>query len=326
MMNLTMILVGYSPFLRDFTVYLILFALTYAFSLVFLDFYTGGDQVYYTRFFEAAVDATLEEIASLQVAHTGSSEPLFGITIWGAAHAFPKIEFVAFTNSILVCMLVAGLRRLHAYPIYYPLILTNYYLFVLLLSAERLKFACIALLAFGIVSGLKRYIFLAAAPLFHFQAVLFASVAFGEKVLSLLKGLLRLQLRPIPFIVLGLSSIAALAIYLAFQDIIGFKSSHYSSHGITGIYKSLLLSICGIVLASRNDRSVAFFTFAPLIIAAYRFGDNRVNIVTFTFFMYFLLRADRGLNLFAVIPLLYFSIKGVVFLSDVSRLGTGFPQ
>jgi len=316
------VLVSYNKFLT--VAILAVFApVAFIMSLHFSQLYVEGDQYHYTRLYNSLTHASVTEVPILQLAHTGSIEPLYGLIAWVGSKIAAKEVWFSLFNTILVILLFALLRKNRISMIVYPLVFTNYYLFVLLFAAERLKFAIICLLLFGLIESKWRYFWAALSPLFHLQSVLFASGIVGSEISKLLRRIMRgkLPLRPVVVTMLILSLLAA--IFLTFQTRISIKFAHYQGSGVGELVKSIVFFV--IAIAFSRDRLQTIIAFSGLFVAAYLLGDTRINMVAFLFALYPTFGWLKGANPVTILLLTYFSLNGIVFLSNIADHGTGYP-
>lgn len=308
--------------LKRILAYVIFFAISFIFSMVFSDLYTLGDQAFYTSLYDSLETAKIWHIPILQRAHTGSVEPLYGLTAWTGAHLLEKRWWFSIFNGILAILLLVFVRKFRASPLLYPLIFSNFYFFVLMFSAERLKLAVICAILYAIIDTKRRYVFAIASILYHFQATLFAIPIISERITILFRLLLRGRLRPRSIIFLSFLCVSVFLIGALFQDTISGKFAHYSEEpGNSGLAKMLVFSVVGIAF-SRN-RMAAVLTFSALSVIVSIIGGERVVIVAFFLAIIPTFAWKRGLNPITIPLLLYFSWKGVWFLQEVGEFGKG---
>src|SRR5690606_16850150 len=114
----------------------------YFFSTWFLDLYVGGDQQYYRAFWTAMTWAKPDQWQDIQGRYLGSNDYLYSVIIsFGTNSGFDRTSYISFWNALLTGTLSYILVKYRASFLFAALLLTNYYLLVLLSSAERVKFA-----------------------------------------------------------------------------------------------------------------------------------------------------------------------------------------
>lgn len=302
----------------------VVFPAGYFFSLYYSELYMGGDQVAYNALYQTLVETELGDISFAQREYTGSSEPLYGIVAWVGSQLTSKNEWFSIFNAMLLASLLAMLEKRRVSRLLYPLIFTNYYLFVIAFSAERLKFAVMLAFLAYLAPARWKYPVASLSILFHFQGLLFGLGLFGRKAKEVFGILVHGRLKTKLLIQIFFIATFLTIIWLTFGKAITLKLSHYVGNNISLQYKFLVFCISGLLLA--RDKMEAFFTYLALGIATIMLGGDRLNMVTFMFTIYYSFAWNRGLNPVTFLLLSYFSWRGLVFLSDIASLGTGYPQ
>ena len=303
-----------------------LFILFYVVSLHYSALYidTSGDPFHYQNFYDNLVGAEFSEFPYLQFRYTGSAEPAFGALMWVFAHFFERPTIIAIMNGFFAILLVKGLRHLNTHPFMIALVLSNYYWFVLLLAAERLKFAFLMLTLFFVAKGSKKLVFALLAPLFHVQTVIIYGVFITQRLADSFLQILRtrkIKWLPLFEIIAFISFVVFVGIWL--QDRIAVKISSYSGASDNSIWKSLAMMLLSLTLT--RERIKALLLFAPLIFLAYMLGGSRINMIAFLVLAYYAVTHRRGLNITGIAVFSYFSVKGFMFLNDITVHGTGYP-
>jgi hypothetical protein len=315
--------VSKSLFLKVVFAAFVLFPASYYFSYVYGALYTGGDQLAYNDLYDALKLADLTSIPFLQYAYTNSSEPLYGLLAWVGSRLMPKNEWFSIFNALLILLLFAFLERRRVSRILYPLIATNFYLYVVMFSAERLKLAILMILFFSLVSRPRWKIVAGVfSVVFHFQSVLFAAGFFGPRVAAILRGAAVGKLRRGQLLVLIVGVFGLFAILMIFGGAIAGKMTNYIGSGLSELTKFAALFAVALLLV--RDKFATFMTFLPLALASFILGDERVNIVTFAFVINSAFSWNRGLNPIALALLVYFSFGGLNFLTTVEKYGTSY--
>ena len=306
----------------------ILFLITFFISLALFEVYYAGDQFYYTDFYYTARDTSFSNIAWLQLQTTGSAEPFFGIMVWLASAVFEKSTFMSLANGAGVIVLRRVVLRLGASPLLFPLVLSNYYLMVVLIPAERLKFALIFLGIAYLSKGVWRYAAMGVALLFHFQTLAFISVLASRTLYYSLRDLAIHRGRKFYFsiatnvFILVSLALAFFFVMNSYQFQIQAKLGRYQENEISEILRSLIFLCAALWLA--RDRIEVVFVFAPLLVLAFSLGGERVNMVSFLFLCGYMLSYKRGLNFTSATLLLYFVWKNVDFTVTFIEHGTGW--
>jgi hypothetical protein len=301
----------------------LLFIASFYLSNHVLSIYTAGDQIYYTRFYNALSYAPIQSIPSLQLAHIGNSDPLFGIIMWVGARLFEKNAYVSFFNGILSVLLFLYLSR-NKVPVWvYPLFFTNFYFIVIATSAERLKFSIIFVLLFLLIKSRSRYLAAAASIFIHLQnVILYVSVIFKD-LAKYIYGALRsgrLDMKQAA-VVVGSVLVIGFLVYSSI-DVIVLKLSYYQSLLIEeSLSLIMLLTITLIVVRDKGD---ALLSMIPIIIASYILGGSRVNMIGVMVFIYFVVRDRRCSHPVFLLTMGYFSYKSIGYVESMYMYGDGF--
>jgi hypothetical protein len=306
--------------------YLIFSVAVFAFSLLFSEAYQLGDQIFYRQFYAALAHSSIEDVSPLQLIYTGSGEPLYGLIAWiGAKLSISKDVYFSIINSILCLVTLIFLLRNTAAPIYIFLIFANYYLFVLFGPAERLKVAFLfTTIAAATTSKNVKYAALSSALLCHFQTF----ILLGSRVFGLISMMHIRHLKKKKIIVsIAIGGIASIILvewfFWRFSSLIFEKLEAYrSNHGAASISNILILMVLSIFILKR--RFDALLTLSACSIAAIIVGPERVNMIAFTLFSYFTVIDKRTGHPAVIALMIYFAIKGVIFVADVFMRGTGF--
>lgn len=289
--------------------------------------YVKGDQEFYRAFYTQLTHAQFSEIMILQLINTGSAEPLYGILMWiGSNIGIDKDVYIGIFNTVLFCAIFYFLRKNNSSILFASLVLSNYYLVVMLTSAERLKFSYIALTIAALQLPFGRKIWGLISIFFHFQSlILISSKIAGRLSKTTLKR--RISRRNLAIFFLGsILSIAALAVFLrAFSGIITAKLLVYANSAeIFGFLSTLLLMILSVfIFKSKKEvlTSLAICALFSIIV-----GPERVNMIAVTAFIYFVVTERKTSNPLAIGLMLYFSVKTIDFVQQIFQYGNGYHE
>jgi len=293
----------------------------YFISLFLLDKFVRGDRISYNLLYAQLSISDFSEIGELQRIITGSGELLYGITIWIASRWLPNDVFLSIVNATMCAMLVVLLAK-HRAPLWLiVLILANFYLIVLITSAERLKFSVFMLLAATMMRArAAKLVFLGAAPLFHMQTLIYylallVGAFFEGKDLRNVAGRFNKPL------FIGCSILCLGLLFLWKRDYILMKFSGYSD------YQGELLQIAALT-------AISFLTFRPIAhptislialwLPVYVLGESRVNMIGCMVYLYYCIRCNKLDNPFLGALLVYFAYKSVGFIESTIKYGNGF--
>lgn len=305
-----------------------IFVTAYYASLRFLELYDLGDQVWYTQLYNILEFTPFLDVPLVQREHVGGAEFLYGYVMWVGSHVgFQKGVYIALFNAVLICLLFVFLKMNRAGLAVTSLALSNYYLLVLITSAERLKFAYLVLLIAAVATARwKRVLALALAPAFHFQTLLFYGGLLAPQALNLLISNPRMRARAL--MVIGGAIIGGLIVSAIFSEAILHKLWYYTAHrpdgGILELADIAVLSIVGLMVA--RDKLRIASAMSPMIIAVGIFGGERINMIGFTLMFYFLVDERRVHHPLFILILCYFSYKSIGYIDNVLTYGTGFSE
>jgi len=298
--------------------------LAFLISLLLCHYYVGGDQHAYIRVYNMMPNLGLIEAQQYYQKYLTSRELVHFILIFIFSRITEKAVFISIFNSLLVYSALVFFRRLGAnFFISATILLTNYYVYVLFIPAERLKFGILLLLVSLIfANSQKKSIFYSLLSIFaHFQMAIIYSALVFEHSISKVKVLLINFKLSIHLIFL---LIFPILVFLIFHDAILHKVNvaMIDSNGLRGILKPVIF-LLGSLIYAKNRVSIVYM-FIPLIIAAFFLGDSRVNMFCFFIFLYAALPVKNGWNLGIFITILYFGLKSFFFIEQVIKYGNGF--
>ena len=245
----------------------IVFIFTYVWSKYIFLHYTAGDQIAYGLFFEQSMGKSFLEIFNLQMGLLGASEPGFSLLIYLVNGMLSKSTFMSLVNGLLSVLFYLFIKdRKYAWLIFIFFIL-NYYTSVLFFSAERLKFAIIALLLVQMIqSPYLKGVMLFIPGFFHFQYLTILPILYGRYLLANPSFIF------FTFVVF-LSGVSV--IYFQFMDAIILKYYAYTvTFNMIGLGKVLILGI--ILMTVSNQRKFDFLVAIYFLFLTILFGSDRI--------------------------------------------------
>lgn len=303
------------------------FAIGVVFSLWYVDAYYLGDVVHYTQLYNSLYGMPRQYWADLQQATVGSSEPLYRyILAIGAYFGIDRTLYLSAWNGVLIGAIGYVLVKHRCSVLFGFLVLTNSYLFALLGSAERLKFAYIFLiLAFAVDGRNAKFLLAASSPFVHTQAMVQFASGFGFYVVANLRNFAKTPLRSL-ILLFGLAVVLAAVSYLFIASVgqaVETKSAHYvaESGGLSEAIQWAMLLGAGVFLF--KERLAYFVGMLPMGVLTVLFG-NRVNVATLALFAGLAILQRKTTNPVVLAVMAYMSIKSVPFLLDVAKYGTGY--
>ena len=101
------------------------------------------------------------------------------------------------------------------------------------------------------------------------------------------------------------------------------KFNSYYSEGT--LFDLLRISVFFILTIYYSRRKTdVLYIFAPLFIAVFILGGERVNFISYFIFLYYSLYYRKGLNTGVILTTTYFCFTGYHFLKNVIETGSGF--
>lgn len=297
---------------------------SFVISIIILPLYTGGDQVHYRGFYAVLPSFGVLDGFDYYRSMLGSSEPIYFVVVYIFSGFLDKDILMSLLNSVLGYFLVLWLLKKKVSLVVVSLLLFNFYLLVLFFSAERLKLGLIFLIMSVVFSGAYRHLFAGFALLSHVQTIiLVASRILGvltNHVPPLFRGRLRIGLAWS----VGAFLLSVAVLYMM-SDHVAAKYEYYSQYsgGAEHLLKPMIFAISTLFYAKSN-KVEAIFAHAPIVVAAFLIGGERVVIFSYFVFMFYALQVRRGMNFGVWLFSLYFLIKGVVFIGDIVVYGNGF--
>jgi len=307
-------------FTKKFTSIVFVFVL----SLVFFDYYTGGDQEVYRAVYENLSDMDLFDAFIYYRTKTNSEELVHFFLSWLVGSYVDQNIFVAISNSVLAYAALSLFQKWGAsFYVALIIILTNYYLLVLYFPAERLKFGFI-LLSFSLINinSKKFYIFFVLAVVAHVQIIILYASIFATYLTKIFQG--RIHSRLIFFLPLFIG----IPLYLM-SDQISRKFFDYSGGemeghqlGLVGTWKLIVFFLLSIYYSKDKVETISFF--APLFFAVFLIGGERINQFGYFLFLYYGLRFKGGRNYGVAVTSAYYAYASLVFIAKIIQHGHGF--
>lgn len=301
--------------------------ITLCICLWLVPIYIEGDQEHYNLFFQNCIlsDYSVADKFSCYSAYLDSQEPGYFIIINTLATLFNKHTIIIAADTLLA-YLITRLIFLHTNIGYQRhilsiLMVTNFYMLVLCLSAERLKFSLILLLLALLTKNIKnKYIFIFSSLMTHSQNIILFFSGFLSQIQSL-----RLSLWKKTALIFGGISLLLMIFYFNKEHILR-KFSIYSSvdagdFGINAVIKVSVLYI--IAILSIRKWSVVLGGL-PILLSSYLLGSSRIMILMFIFYIAITLYNKKKMDLIMFLVLCYFSYKSIGFIQNILIYGEGF--
>lgn len=297
-------------------------------SFLLLSYYKLGDQEIYQLFYELMSTTSVFDVMNIATnqVYLSTSEPITAYTLWvGAQLGIPKDIYISLLNVILLTGLVFLLRKNKAPWYIYALLLTNYYLIVLMTGAERLKIAYIIIIYAAFISGRAGILLAATSPLAHLSSVILLvsmTAAHARDVIREVFSTTVTRNRNVGALVVLFS--LSIVIFLYAKDTIVKKAASYTYQygGIPEVFNIIILILIGLIVS--RDRFRLVMSMIPMACAAFLIGGLRVNMLAISVFIYLLLIENRLQHPLVILLLTYFSLKSIPFVSNIFLYRNGF--
>lgn len=294
------------------------------FSFYLISNYIYGDQVHYRALYSALSDTNFSDALGISKLVVSGNEPISAWLLWvGASLNIDKDIYITFFNVFLLFALTSFLRREKASWLVIFLILTNFYVVVLMTGAERLKFGYLFIAIASLFKGNLRWFLLSLAPFAHLQMVIFlVGIVVGYFSDSIKKVITyrRLSKKTLKFLLPILVFI--LVILTILGPAISSKIKYYDSSGVLELFQVTALLFVALFVSKEKFRIllvlVSMATFVFIL------GGDRVNMIAFSLAFYFLAIEKKLSSPLFMLILIYLSYKSIGFVYNISRIGTGF--
>jgi hypothetical protein len=307
--------------------YLAIFVGSYFFSRWLLSVYVWGDQQHYANFWQAVSWAPRSEWTTIQMRYLSSVDYIYSNLIgFGTYLTQDRIGYISFFNALLMTLIAIILKRHDASFIFWVTVFSNFYILVILSSAERLKFAYLLIaIAFFVKRPVFKFVVAASSIFAHTQAVVqFLSGAIYYVAVNR-RAIFNSKAKVILASVFGPVAAAAMG-YLLFQisgDVIADKSEFYTdeSRGLLEITQWLLVLIVGVVVfVNRFEFALAMLPMGVMT----AFYGSRINVATLALFCALALTQEKTRHPLVIAIMLYMSYKSIGFILNVLETGQGF--
>lgn len=302
---------------------LTLSTVTFLFSSYLSPYYYLGDQYFYRLFYESVNEySSWDEKFLFHKSMLDASEPFYLLFVSSVSPYFAKDFVFSLINAGIVALGVHFILKRNGSAIVCFLLVTNFYLIVLFFSAERLKFGLFLLLISFLFQRWKRWIFMILAILSQFQIIVLVISCYlimwfyNNETNANSRGVKLYH--PLLFVVIAVAVLFFLHPQVLYEYLLPHlegKMNAYANIGWGGwdaLIKPLFFMLCSVYI-SRRDKLFTAMSFVPILIAAYFLGSERFAIFSFILMLFYGIGVKRGLNMFIIVPSLYFSVQGILF-------------
>lgn len=298
----------------------------YLLSILILSYYTEGDQVDYTNFYNESKYSEFKDVPILALKHLQSFEPLSYYILWvGAKFNVSKIIWISFLNCILGILVFRYLVINNVYFIAIFLIFTNFYLLGLFSCAERLKISYIFILIALCFNSFIRLFFFILSPFAHLQSFILLQSAIILSRKSFFKSLLRLKIKKFELITLIIFVLIFISFLSYYNEGLYLKFNSYLlkyDQSLFNTFNIFILITLSFLIGI--DKFTTIISLTPLIIFAYLFTGNRINMIAITIFLFLVVESRKTKNPYFLLFLLYMSLKSINFIYNIFIHNNGF--
>lgn len=307
-----------------YSVALLVFISVYFFSKWILKYYISGDQEYYISLYKALGSVPISQISDVQFRYTGSTEPLYGLMMWILSPLFEKDVAISFSNSVLMVLIFILLRKYRSGFIFTVFLFTNYYVLVILTSAERLKFGYMFAVLAALAPAVWRAAAAIAALLSHYSIlIVFVSILIPPRYRGLLKYFQGKDGGSWKSFAIFIGTFFSFILFcILYRDQIVYKVEQYQSYDFTDMARGGMLFLIAMLVT--KDRLNMAITLSFPLVATFILGGDRVNMLTMSVFIYLVLREGKTNHPAVIAVMAYFSYKSMDYVQNVLSYGTGY--
>lgn len=304
-----------------------------------ISFYEGGDFYSYQSYFSAVNQFGVFEGYLYYRNVLGAPEPVYYLITWSISSL--GVEYFAFKVAIASCLYIVSSATLLRFGIPGLMIIlfcsTNFYLLALYSELERLGVAMIFILL-GLQSQsqgkLVRVVLFGVLALgSHSQtAILLLAIGLGKQVesIALHGGIKKISLKALVGQVLVLVFTVAAVVEFMVSPLGGVaittleqKIDYYSgSSGIAPLVQAALFFPLMFLFSKNRLRDTVIYAVISVFI--FVFGGERLNIFLAMFVLMLAFTNNRWKHPLALLAHVYFTVKGLQFISLVIETGRGY--
>lgn len=303
------------------------FIFSFAFSFFILQYYTEGDQRFYTPFYEYC----LQESNSLSWKFecykdmVGAKEPVYFIISYMFSFFSSKIFFTSFTNALLFFFMVKVIFKYYNNiwhrQVFVIFLLSNYYTLGLFFSTERLKVGFIFFFIALYLDSNKKIVSFLIALFSHLQMVF---IIMPLLISFILESGVKLKTK-IFLVASSIISTVLLFLLLGSQIFSKFEAYHEgaseSDLGLLGVIKTSVFVILASITVKKIEPLIAGM---PIVIMSYFIGSTRLGMMAFILYLCYAINYNKRMTIPMIMVLSYFSYKSIGFISNIFNYGEGW--
>ena len=307
----------------------ILISLLYAvfvavFSYFMYAVYIGQDLKLYAYYYNNLPNKTLSEAFLFYRNTLGSKEPVYFIITFLAHDLVSKEVLMSLSNSFLAYFISRLILNANINILVWFMVVTNYYLWVLYLPAERLKFGLMFILA-AILYSRRRYFFYLLSVMSHIQSFISIYILLSFKVKYYISHFLRKPVHSTLSFLLMLTFIFSLLYIMKDQLVMKFEAYYNKEFDFYGALKVVLFMFLS-VLSFRNyiDKLSLAYLFLPLVILSLLLGGDRIVMFAAVTFIGMSVYYKKGNCFSFYLVSIYFLAKSIEFFYNTFSKGYAF--
>lgn len=297
---------------------IITFVIIFIASMYVSPYFTIGDQIHYRKVYSSLSNYNFLDGFIFFKNSLSSSEPMSYLITWIGSNLLDdnKDLYISLFNAFMCFILVILLGKWKVgIPIIILVVFTNFYLYVLFFSAERMKYSMLFFLIsiYNINKTRYFYFYVLLAVLSHIQImILYLTIFSNHSFLNLKNSVLRYKINKSFLITI---IIIIILIIIMQSQIIKKFYDYYASYGINNFYKTIIFFIMALYYS--KNKSETIFLFIPLFIAIFFLGDMRINMFSYFIFLYYALRENNGYNLGIFVTSIYNLYKSIIYINNI---------
>jgi hypothetical protein len=289
-------------------------------SYILYQHYVSGDLVHYRKVYSLIGTGESEKIITA-INYFGFFDIVY-VLFYFIPSSFNISHSII--NSVIngfFCYLLCNLFLSHSRQIsLLILLLSNFYLWVILIPGERTKLMMLFLL---VSVNYKKNIFYLFSVFSHVSGfILILSGLIESRISSIFNSLKQLKIAKGTLILFITLLIFPTIILILFDKFIVWKINSYN---MTKFDLIKLISINFYILLIFKGNLKYLIVFLPLTISVLIFGgETRINMFFFILIFYFKMKMNFT-NMWVIMPMMiYFSLKNVFFIKKIFETGQGF--
>lgn len=298
-------------------------------SLVLAGFYTEADQAAYHSAYNILPGMGWETGQLAYESAVSSAERVhYIVSLLGSTLEIDKDLLMSVCNGILAAYSMKLFLACGAdIRIAAAIVATNFYVFVLYFSAERLKFGFLFLVLAFLSTGkpVRMFVFSFMSVWSHFSMF---PVWLGAWLSGFIAKVQKGELRPRSILLKFALPAALVAVGIGFKSsYLLWKLNTYLAEREAFSFTSLVpvLILLGFSCFYAKRMIGPLLSFLPVMIGIIILGGSRLNMLGYFIFLYYGLRANGGLNVGVIATLVYLAYKSFRLVSNIIVHGHGFP-